>query len=257
MTGARMNVAYVRLLSSNREGLLRGHDAAEEIERLREKRGEKIAAVDPETERPLGWISLYPDRDAGGRFFMLAGIEVLPAWRGRGIGTGLVTQAGAYLRERKATRLKFTTSPLLTACAGLSMRRFGMRYSWKEGVRTPDGKPWPFVSCEWDLDDPAVKPPDLSEQDLPERSAIDWKGPVPVRRSGLVYAGPLFLPLPDLSSDELADRVKRAPEFLPAAYRVFQELFRHGYRFAWFDTMTSGSFPGCSCFYFMENPLAL
>ncbi|HVP17863.1 MAG TPA: GNAT family N-acetyltransferase [Spirochaetia bacterium] len=255
-----MNVGYIRLLSARRNDLFRGHEApagADDLHRLSERRGERIAAVDPETERLLGWISLYPDRDAGGRFFALAGIEVLPAWRGKGIGTGLIRQAEAYLRERKVTRLKFGTSPLLTWCAGLYMRRFGMRYTWKEGVRTPEGKPWPFVSCEWDLDDPAVKPPDLREKDLPARSAIDWKGPVPVRRSRLVYSEPLFVPLPDLSNDELAGLSDRAPDFLPAIYRIFQDLFRHGYRFSWFDMISAASFPGCCCFYFMENPLAL
>ncbi len=255
-----MNVAFVRLLSSRREDLLGGREAAaaaEDLRRLSERRGEKIAAVDPETRRLLGWISLYPDRDAGGRLFALAGLEVLPACRRKGIAAALVAQAEAYLRERRVTRLKFGISPLLTRCAGLYMRRFGMRYTWKEGMRTPEGRPWPFVSCEWELDDPAEKPPDLREQDLPDRSAVDWKGPVPVRRPGLVWSGSLFLPLPDLGSGELADRAARAPEFLPAVYRIFHELFRHGYRFSWFDAMTAASVPGCCCFYFMENPLAL
>ncbi len=254
-----MNVAYVRVLASKAEDLLPGHDAAsaEDLRRLRERRGERIAAVDPETRRLLGWISLHPDRDAGGRFYTLAGVEVMPAWRRKGIAAGLIGQAEAYLRERKTTRLKFGVSPLLTRCAGLYMRRFGMRYTWKEGMRTPAGQPWPFVSCEWDLDDPAEKPADLEEQDLQARSAVDWKGPVPVRRPGLVWSGPLFLPLPDLGNDELADRAAREPEFLPASYRVFHELFRHGYRFAWFDATTTTTAPGCCCYYFLENPLAL
>ncbi len=69
-----MNVAYVRLLSARREDLWRGPGASpQDLRRLREKRGEKIAAVDPETERLLGWISLYPEKDAGGVFFALAG----------------------------------------------------------------------------------------------------------------------------------------------------------------------------------------
>jgi GNAT superfamily N-acetyltransferase len=254
-----MNVGYKRLFSSKREDLWRGPGVStgEEIRRLREKGGEKIAAVDPETERLLGWISIYPDRDAGGTFFALAGIEVLPAWRGMGIGTELVSQAGDYMREHKTSRLKFGTSPLLTWNAGLYMGHFGMRYTWKEGVRTPAGRPWPYVSCEWDLDDPLVKPPDLREEELPSRSAVDWRGLVPVARRGLVYSGPLFLPLPDLSNDDLADLAQRSPENLFTVYRVFHELFRHGYRFAWFDRIPASGSPGCRCFYFMENPFGL
>ncbi len=249
-----MNVAYVRLLSARREDLWRGPGASpQDLRRLREKRGEKIAAVDPETERLLGWISLYPEKDAGGVFFALAGIEVLPAWRCMGIGTGLMSQAGDYMREHRTARLKFGTSPLLTWHAGLYMRHFGMRYSWKEGIRTPEGKPWPYVSCEWDLDDPLVKPPDLDEKDLSARSAVDWDGRVPVARRGIVYTGPLFLPLPEMSNDDLADMAARSPELLFTMYRVFNGLFRHGYRFAWFDTVPSSR----TCYYFMDNPFAL
>ena len=253
-----MSVSYVRLLSSGREDLWRGPGTSgDDLRRLRERRGEKIAAVDQESDRLLGWISVYPDKDAGGGFFALAGIEVLPGFRGRGIGTGLVDEAGKYLRERKAGRLKFGTSPLLTWNAGLYMKRFGMRYTWKEGVRTPEGRPWPYVSCEWELDDTLVKPPELREEDLPERSAIQWKGPIPIPKVGVVYSGPLFLPLPDITNDQLADLAGRNPDFLPAAYRVFHELHRHGYRFSWFDTMSSPCVPGCRCFYFMENPFTL
>jgi GNAT superfamily N-acetyltransferase len=253
-----MNVAYVRLLSSRREDIWRGPGThAEELRRLREKRGEKIAAIDPQNERLLGWISVYPERDAGGVFFALAGIEVLPAWRGMGIGTGLISHAGDYLREHKTARLKFGTSPLLTWNAGLYMRHFGMRYSWKEGVRTPDGKPWPYVSCEWDLDNPLVKPLELMQDELEARSAIDWSGADPAPRRGLVYSGPLFLPLPDLTNDDLAGLAERKPEVLVTMHRVFHELFRHGYRFTWFDAIPSASAPLGRWFYFMENPFAL
>ena len=255
-----MNVAYVRLLSSRREDLWRGPGTSsgpDDLRRLRERHGEKIAAVDPESERLMGWISLSPERDAGGTLFTLAGIEVLPPWRGMGIGTGLVDQAGEYLREHKVTRMKFGTSPLLTWNAGLYMKRFGMRYTWKEGVRTPEGRPWPWVTCEWELDDPLVKPPHLRTADLSARSVIDWKGHIPVMRGGHVFSGPLFLPLPDITNDDLAGLAEQTPDFLPAAYRVFQNLFRHGYRFAWFDRIQQDAVPGCSCYYFMENPLAL
>lgn len=253
-----MNVSYVRLFSARREDLWRGPGThPDDLRRLREKRGERIAAVDSESEQLLGWISVYPDRDAGGTLFSLAGIEVLPAWRGMGIGTGLVGQAGDYLREHKTARLKFGTSPLLTWNAALYMRHFGMRYTWKEGVRTPDGKPWPYVSCEWDVDDPLVKPPDLRPEELAQRSAIDWTGPLPAPRRGIRYSGPLFLTLPDLSNDDVADLVKRSPELLVTMSRVFQELFRHGYRFAWFDAVPSSVAGAARWFYFMENPFGL
>lgn len=240
------------------EDLWRGPGThAEELRRLREKRGEKIAAVDPGTEQLLGWISVYPDRDAGGVFFALAGIEVLPAWRGMGIGTGLLNQAGDYLREHKTGRLKFGTSPLLTWNAALCMRHFGMRFSWKEGIRTPDGKPWPYVSCEWDVDDPLVKPPELRLEELEARSVIDWTEADPAPRRGIIYTGPLFLTLPDLSNDDLAGLAERTPEFLVTMYRVLHELFRHGYRFAWFDAIPSAVAPRSRWYYFMESPFAL
>ena len=87
-----------------REDLWRGPGThAEELRRLREKRGEKIAAVDPGTEQLLGWISVYPDRDAGGVFFALAGIEVLPAWRGNGDRYGAV-ESGRGLPARAQDR---------------------------------------------------------------------------------------------------------------------------------------------------------
>ena len=156
-----MNVAYMRLLSGRPEDLWRGRGPT---------RRSFAGCVRSAEKRSPPWIRARNSFWGGSRstqtgmraesFSPSPGSKILPAWRGMGIGTGLLNQAGDYLREHKTGRLKFGTSPLLTWNAALCMRHFGMRFSWKEGIRTPDGKPWPYVSCEWDVDDPLVKPPE-------------------------------------------------------------------------------------------------
>lgn len=253
-----MDAHYVRLISGRREDLWRGPGTSlQDLDGLKERRGEKIVAVDPQSQELLGWVSLYPERGAGGPAFRLADIQVLPAYRGKGIGAALMERAGEYIGERKVPRLKFSTSPLLTWNAGLFMKRCGMRYTWKEGIKTPGAKPWPYVSCEWELDDRLEKPHDLREEDVPQRSVLDWEVSKPVARTGLPHSGPLYVPLPDLSGEDLIAMVRNSPDALEVLHDVFHALFLHGYRFAWFDTLSAVQVPGCRRYYFMEKTFAL
>ena len=125
------------------------------------------------------------------------GGQVLPPRRDRGRAgaRGRCREAScwrrrAWLRAHKMTRLKFGTSPLLTRNAWLYITRFGSRYRWREGARTPDGRPWPYVSCECDFDDPLAHPLDLREDQVPQRSVLHWKDgrPDAARRPGVLRA---------------------------------------------------------------------
>ena len=255
-----MNVRFVRLISDSREDLLKGRAISrEELHSLKERRGEMIAAVDSDTSALLGWIGLYPDRDEGGHVFHLADIDVLPGHREEGIDEALMQEAGRFIRERKLSRLKFGTSPLLTGNAALYVTRFGTRYKWREGTRTPEGKPWPFVACECDLDDPIERPLDLRPEEIVPRSVIDWDGVRPVPRRKVVYSGPLSMLLPELTRDSLVEADARDPDFLPTLYQVFHALFLHGYDFAWFDRLPPSAAPsgGPHCYYIMRRVLAL
>ena len=130
----------------------------------RTDRGEKIVALDRSAGEVLGWVGLFPDRDARGAFFHLAGIEVHADHRGRGIGTGLMAAARDYVSGHRCSRLRFGTSPLLVPCAALYVTRLGTRYHWKEGVRLADGRPWPCVSCECDFEDPLPESRDIARR---------------------------------------------------------------------------------------------
>jgi GNAT superfamily N-acetyltransferase len=255
-----MNLRFVRIISDSREDLLQGRAISLDVLRsLRERRGEMIAAVDPAGSALLGWIGVYPDRDEGGHWFHLADIDVLPGHRGEGIDAALMEEAEKLIRQRKASRLKFGTSPLLTGNAALYVTRFGTRYRWREGTRTPEGRPWPYVSCEWDFDDPVARPLDLRADEVVPRSVIDWAGMRPVPRRKIAYSGPLSILLPDLTSDALVDADMRDPLFLSTLYQVFHTLFLHGYDFAWFDRLSPSAAltDGPRCYYVMKRVLAL
>ncbi len=249
-----MDVAYVRLIGQKREGLwtgckdfsklytqagsapgLSGRGPLDHLAYIKERHGEKIVAVDSAAGAILGWIGLYPDRDEGGLFFHLAGIEVHADHRRQGIGAGLLEEAGKHLQKHKTARLRFGTSPLLTQCAALFVTRFGTRYRWKEGVRTADGRPWPYVTCECDFDDTLFKPLDLRDDEVGRKNVLQWDGLVPSPRKGVIYSGPLAVILPPFSTLELAEAVGGVPGFLETIHDVFHELHHHGYGFAWFD----------------------
>jgi hypothetical protein len=199
---------------------------------------------------------LYPDKDEGGRFSHLAGIEVEPGHPETDVEGFLLEEAGRWLRAHRITRLKFGTSPLLTRNASLYITRFGSRYRWREGTRAPDGQPWPYVSCECDLDDPIAKPLDLREDQVRERSVLEWKGGRPTPRARLVYTGPLSLVLPDLDSDGLAEAQRRDPGFIATLFTAFHDLHVHGYGFAWFDRLSASAGGAHPWYYLMKRVVA-
>src|SRR5208337_335519 len=251
-----MNVRFVRLISGSREDLLKGRAISlEELHSLKERRGEMIAAVHSGTFALLGWIGIYPDRDEGGHVFHLADIDVLPGHREEGIDDALMQEAGRFIRERKLSRLKFGTSPLLTGNAALYVTRCGARYKWREGTRTPEGRPWPYVSCECDFADPIARPLDLRAEEIVPRSVIDWEGVRPLPRQKVVYSGPLSVLLPELTRDALVEADARDAGFLATLYQVFHALFLHGYDFAWFDRLPPFAAPpgGPRCYYIMRR----
>jgi hypothetical protein len=228
----------------------------DELHRLKERRGEMIAAVDEESGGIIGTIGLYPDRDEGGRFSHLAGLEVEPGHPVADVEVFLLEEAGRYLRARRITRLKFGTSPLLTRNAWLYVTRFGCRYRWREGIRTPEGEPWPYVSCECDFDDPLAHPLDLREDQVRERSVLDWNEGRPMPRAPLVYSGPLSLVLPDLDADALAEAQRRTPGFVATLYSAFHALHVHGYGFAWFDRLSVPTGDAGAWYYVMKRIVA-
>lgn len=265
-----MGFRYVRIVAEGREDLWTARDdfsrlfglagsvprqgtaygPLDHLRYIKARRGEKIVALDPDTEALLGWIGLFPDRDEGGHFFRLAGIEVHADWRGRGIGSGLLAEAEKYLRERRVSRLRFGTSPLLTQTAGLFVRRFGARYRWKEGVRSPEGRPWPYVTAECDFDDPLPRPLGLREEDALARTVLSWEGATPVRRVPASYTGTLFVVLPPLAADVIAESARDVPRFLETLAEAFQDLHLYGYAFAWFDRVPQEAGGGRTLWYY-------
>jgi len=226
----------------------------EDLPRLRERRGEKLVAFDEETMTLLGTLTLSPDRDEGGRFFHLGGLEVLPGHRQEGVDVALMEQARAYLLERRVTRLKFGTSPLLTGTARFYVTRYGTHYRWREGTRTPEGQVWPYVSCECDFDDPVARPLDLRDDELAERSVLLWEKGRPVVPPHVVSAGPLTVLLPELTSESITATAHADPTFLAALFGVFHELHVHGYGFAWFDLLpASAASPEDAAYVYIMN----
>lgn len=224
---------------------------------LKERRGEKIVAVDRATGAVVGWVGVFPDRDARGAFHHLAGIEVHADHRGRGIGTGLMEAARGYALSRRSTRLRFGTSPLLAPCAALYVTRLGTRYRWKEGVRLADGRPWPCVSCECDFDDPLPECREIAPSEAAGRSVVSWDGGLPLRRRDIVYSGALAVLLPPFTTTTLSQAVQAVPRFLESLYDAFEELFLHGYGFSWFARLGAAADPRPNHYYVMTRSFAL
>jgi len=109
-----MTVRSVPLISGPRTGRPPIPDSlAGELRRLEERRGEMIAAVDAVSAQVLGTVGLYPDRDEGGTFYHLAGMQMGPGPRVADLDVLLLEKAGLFLKNRRVTRLKLGTSPLL------------------------------------------------------------------------------------------------------------------------------------------------
>jgi hypothetical protein len=233
-----MNVRSVLLIAGPRKGRPEVPDSLlDDVRRLEERRGEMIAAVHEQTGRVVGTLGLFPDRDEGGRFYHLSGLQWEPEHDGEDVDVFLMEAAGRYLGTRKVMRLKFATSPLLTRSAWLYVNRFGARYRWREGTRTPDGQPWPYVSCECDFDDPLARPLDLRDEEALPLSLLSWELGKPVRRTDLPFRGPLCVALPDLGSDGLSALASREPSVITTLHDAFHALHVHGYEFSWFDRL--------------------
>jgi hypothetical protein len=255
-----VNVRFVRLVSGSREGLPEGFpEFRDELRYLRERHGEKIAAVEAAGGVLLGSVSLSPDRDVGGHFFHLAAIEISRRGVEAGVEAALLEQAKAFIIERRVSRMKLSTSPLLTGSAALYITRLGARYRWREGIRTPDGRPCPYVSCEYYFDDPCARPLDLTEEEVAPRSVLAWRGLHPLPRRDVVYSGPLSVLLPELSAEDLGEASAKDPGLLPLLWSVFHALSVHGYGFAWFDHRDPAvSAPGePPCYYVMKRVVTL
>jgi len=232
-----MNVRSVPLISGPRTGRPPLPETLlDELHRLEERKGEMIAAVDGASGQVLGTVGLYPDRDEGGTFFHLAGMQMGPGPRVADLDVLLLEKVGLFLEKRRSSRLKLGTSPLLTRNAWLYVNRFGSRYRWREGTRTTAGAPWPYVSCEVDFDDPLARPLDLRDDEVIPRSLLAWEGGRPVRRA-LSYSGPLSVLLPDLDAEALSAAAGADPAVIALLQSLFHDLHVHGYGFAWFDEL--------------------
>jgi len=152
-------------------------------------------------------------------------------------------------------RLVFDVSPLLTPDASLFITRFGARYRWLEGSRTPDGRPWPECSCELDFANPLERPPDMREGEAAEISVLDWDGPRPIPRRGVSYRGLHSVLLPPMDREVLDRAVAGVPSIPETMTEVLSALHRHGYGFIWFDRTVYGGRP--FHYYLMRNRMAL
>ena len=139
------------------------------------------------------------------------------------------------------------------------MNRFGTRYRWREGTRTPEGEPWPYASCECDYDDPLGPPLDLRDEEVPARCLVSWERGAPVRRRDLKFSGPLCVALPDIDPDGLSAMAARQPGVIAMMGEVFQALHLHGYEFAWFDRLKgpSPSLGTSRWYYLMKRVVSL
>jgi GNAT superfamily N-acetyltransferase len=226
----------------------------EHLAYLKERRGEKIVVVDDE-QRIVGWIGVFPGRDQRGPFFHLEGFEVREEHRGRGIGTALMQEAKAYIGRRKAHRMLFDVSPLLTQNAVLFVTHFGARYRWLEGSRTPEGRPWPECSCECDFTNPLDKPPDMREEEVTALSVLDWDGLRPTPRREASYRGLRSVLLPPMDLERLAQAAQGVPGLLETMTEAFRALHLHGYGFVWFDRTVYAGRP--FYYYLMRQSIAL
>ncbi len=253
-----MDMKSVLLIGGPRKGRPEAPGSLlDDLRRLEERRGEMIAAVD-ESGEIRGTAGLFPDRDEGGKFYHLAGLQLEEPRAAGDVDVFLMEAAGRYLQGRKVTRLKFAASPLLTRGAWLYVNQFGTRFRWREGSRTPEGTPWPYVSCECDFDDPLGRPLDLRDEEVPGRCLVGWEKGKPLRRTDLRFSGPMCVSLPDIEAEGLA-ALARDPGVISILYSAFQDLHVHGYEFAWFDRLKGAedSDGGPRWYYLMKRVVSL
>jgi len=213
-------------------------NAADYYDYIQSHSGEILALLDQENAI-LGWIGLIPGSDERGRYYTLSGQEVSPDYRRQGIGVRLLEEAREYLQHRRAVRLKFGTSPLLTANASLYITKFGARYTWNNKIKLADGSPWPYVSCECDFSRPVGKPPELAALDIRRLCLLDWQGYVPRINRDLRPTRQAALILPTLTRRHLDAVIDRVEGFLGTFFSLLDSLTRQGFGFAWFDRLDS------------------
>ena len=211
----------------------------DELHRLKERRGEMIAAVDDDTGEVVGTIGLYPDKDEGGRFSHLAGIEVGPG-PAADVEGFLLEEAGAWLRARRMTRLKFGTSPLLTRNAWLYVTRFGSRYRWREGARTPGRSAVALRLLRMRFRRPAGASPGPAGGPgaAAQRPGLEGRQAGPARRPGVLRAACPWC-FRTWTVTPWPRRQRRDPGFIATLYAAFHALHQHGYGFAWFDRLAA------------------
>ncbi len=211
-------------------------NATEHFDYLKAQNGEKIAFVNSNDEI-LGWIGLIPDQDRRGKYYILSGHEVRSDYRGLGIGAKLLEEAKKYLKKYQASRLKFGTSPLLTVNASLYITRYGAQYTWNDKIKLADGKPWPYVSCECNFNNPLKKPLELSSRNVLAANLLEWDGLRPKPIKFVRYTGGLSILLPPISKSQLRTATDNIDGFLETTFNLFDSLNRTGYGFIWFDKL--------------------
>jgi GNAT superfamily N-acetyltransferase len=211
-------------------------NAADYYEYIQTHSGEIIALFNGD-DCVLGWIGLIPGADERGRYYTLSGQEVSSLHRRRGIGVRLLEEARSYLHSHRARRLKFGTSPLLTANASLYITKFGTRYTWNRKIKLADGSPWPYVTCECDFSHPIQKPPELAAMDIRGVSLLDWQDYVPRVNDSLRPARSATLILPALTHQRLNALIDEVNDFLKNTFSLLDSLNDQGFGFAWFDKL--------------------
>jgi len=229
-------------------------NAAEHFHYIRSQKGEKIAVID-RYDRILGWIGLIPGADRAGRYYTISGHEVRGECRGQGIGTRLLAEAREYAQYLGVSRLKFGTSPLWTINSWLYITRLGSRYTWVNRIKLADGTPWPYVSGEWEPENPQRKPAELPGLDVQRLSVLDWKGFRPVRREPLPRGRAITVLLPPLTAEQVRKAAEVVQGFLRILFDLFETLSRLGYGFIWFDRLEHRE--EIMYFYYMTKELNL
>ncbi|GAH47284.1 unnamed protein product, partial [marine sediment metagenome] len=219
---------------------------------IKAQKGEKIALVD-NSNKILGWIGLIPDTDGRGKYFILSGHEVHSDSRGQGIGSRLMEEAQSYLTVLYVSRLKFGTSPLLTINASLYITKFGTCYTWNNKIKLADGSPWPYVTCEWDFNNPLSKPAELTTMDILSINILQWRGYQPIPLEAARYPAKVSVLFPPTTKYELKTAIDRNEGFLKTLFEIFDSLHKKGYGFTWFDKIRIEE--GLFYYYYMTKEL--
>jgi hypothetical protein len=86
---------------------------------------------------------------------------------------------------------------------------------------------------------------------------LSWDGGLPLRRQGIVYSGALSVVLPPFTTVTLGHALQAVPRFLETLYTAFEDLFLHGYGFAWFDRLPGNPQSRPHWYYVMTRSFAV